>query len=220
MTRVTLIKISAVIWGLSGIVIVAAVVIPIVSYEKTFSSKKISLISPIIENKKSTLGSSEVDYTKASNWFESSTQKENFSATTVSFYTLSIPKLNIENATVGVGGEDLAESLIQYPGTALPGKKGNSVIFGHSILAIFSTLPSLKKGDNIFVNYDGVSYQYEVEEKFEVTPYDIQVLEQDSRDSFLTLVTCVPPGDPRKPKRLIVRARVVPWDKSNANIGH
>ncbi len=45
---------------------------------------------------------------------------------------------------------------------------------------------------------------------FEVLPTDIQVLDQDTTDSFLTLVTCVPPGDPRKPKRLIVRARVIP----------
>ena len=45
---------------------------------------------------------------------------------------------------------------------------------------------------------------------FEVYPTDIQVLQQDNSDSFLTLVTCVPPGDPRKPRRLIVRARIVP----------
>jgi len=58
---------------------------------------------------------------------------------------------------------------------------------------------------------------------FEVLPTDIQVLDQDTTDSFLTLVTCVPPGDPRKPKRLIVRARVVPpeelgYNQNNENI--
>ena len=62
----------------------------------------------------------------------------------------------------------------------------------------------------IYVSYDGVSYTYQVETMFEVLPTDIQVLDQDSTDSFLTLVTCVPPGDPAKPKRLVVRARVVP----------
>ena len=45
---------------------------------------------------------------------------------------------------------------------------------------------------------------------FEVLPTDIQVLDQDYSDSFVTLVTCVPPGDPSNPKRLIVRASVVP----------
>jgi len=121
---------------------------------------------------------------------------------------------------VAIGGDDLSHNLVQYPGTALPGKNGNTVIFGHSILpifynpqdylAIFSTLPTLKIGDEIFVSYDSVSYVYRIEQMFEVLPTDIQVLEQDSSDSFLSLVTCVPPGDPRDPRRLIVRARIVP----------
>ncbi len=75
-------------------------------------------------------------------------------------------------------------------------------------MAIFSTLPTLKNGDDIFVEYDGVSYKFKVEEIFEIYPTDIQILEQNNSDSFLTLVTCTPPGDPRNPKRLIVRARV------------
>jgi len=117
-------------------------------------------------------------------------------------------------------GNDLAKSLVQYPGTSLPGKRGNTVIFGHSILpifnnpkdymAIFSKLPTLVKGDEIEVNYDSINFKYRVEALFEVRPTDIQVLEQDDSDSFLSLITCVPPGDPRKPKRLIVRARIVP----------
>jgi sortase A len=133
---------------------------------------------------------------------------------------MSIPKLRIENATVQIGGEDLNQSLIQYPGTALPGRPGNTVVFGHSILpifynpknyiAIFSLLPTLKKGDEITINYDGIAYYYTIEEMFEVGPTDIQVLDQDPSDSFVTLVTCTPPGDPRNPKRLIVRARVIP----------
>jgi sortase A len=85
-------------------------------------------------------------------------------------------------------------------------------------LAIFSTLPTLNKGDLIEINYDGISYEYEVEDMFEVLPTDIQVLEQNSGDSFLTLVTCVPPGHPLKPKRLIVRARILPLGQANANI--
>ncbi|HJX45788.1 MAG TPA: sortase, partial [Patescibacteria group bacterium] len=140
---------------------------------------------------------------------------------------ISIPKLKIKNATVAIGGEDLSKSLIQYPGTALPGRDGNAVIFGHSILprfynpkdyiAIFSTLTDLAKGDEIEVNYDGVNFLYRVVDMFEVLPTDIQVLEQDVSDSYLTLVTCTPPGDPRDPKRLIVRAKVVPPDISYEN---
>lgn len=218
MSRKTILKISAVVSGLSGLVILAAVIYPIASYDVTYSNKFPNLVSPVVENKNSK--PEIVDYTDASNWFVGRAKKEDFSTSKVSYYTISIPKLRIENATVAIGGDDLSKSLIQYPGTALPGKPGNSVIFGHSILpvfynpkeyiSIFSLLPTLKPGDKIFVNYDGISFSYRVETMFEVLPTDIQVLDQDDSDSFLTLVTCTPPGDPRKPKRLIVRARVVP----------
>ncbi|MFZ5933124.1 MAG: sortase [Patescibacteria group bacterium] len=217
-----LLKISAVVSGISGVVILTAVLVPIVFYETP------TLISPLAEEPQA--GGEEIDYTKASNWFVGGAEEEEFISAEVNYYTLSIKKLGIEDATVALGGEDLSQSLIQYPGTALPGKIGNAVVFGHSILpifynpkdyiAIFSTLPTLKKGDEIAVNYDGVSYKYRVETLFEVLPTDIEVLEQDTSDSFLTLVTCVPPGDPRKPKRLIVRARIVPPEISNENTRH
>ena len=123
----------------------------------------------------------------------------------------------------------MSQSLIQFPDTALPGKVGNTVIFGHSILpifynpenylAIFSTLDKLDKGDEVIVDYDGIRYKFTVENLFEVSPNDIQILEQDSSSSYLTLVTCSPPGDPRKPKRLIVRARLTPVDNNHAYIG-
>lgn len=213
--------------GASGLVILFSVLWPIASYEKNFPSKYEGFVSPIArkEEEVKSLNLENVDYTKASNWFQGGASKEEFFATNISYYTISVPKLKIENATVAIGGEDLSKNLVQYPGTALPGKNGNSVIFGHSILpifynpknylSIFSLLPTLEKGDEITVNYDGITYKYEIESMFEVSPTDIQVLDQNKSDSFLTLVTCVPPGDPRKPRRLIVRARIVPLTQTN-----
>ena len=201
-------KIIAMVWAISGIVILVGVIWPIVSYQTVSKEKDQNLLNPV------------VDLTKASNWFVGGKGSSAFNQSKVSYYNLSISKLKIKDAIVAIGGEDLSKSLIQYPGTALPGKKGNAVIFGHSVLpifydpqkyiSIFSTLPSLKIGDDVLIDYDSVSYKYRVESMFEVYPTDIQVLQQDNSDSFLTLVTCVPPGDPRKAKRLIVRARVVP----------
>jgi sortase A len=212
-----LFRIFAVVFALSGLGILAAVILPIVGYETASKVRYPKLISPEVENK-AVVENDNLDYTRASNWFVGGADQAEFNASNVSFYTLSIPKLKIDNATVAIGGDDLGKSLIQYPGTALPGKKGNAVIFGHSILpifynpkdyiSIFSTIPTLKKGDDIVLNYDGITFKYRVEDLFEVLPTDIQVLEQNASDSFLTLVTCVPPGDPRKLKRLIVRARI------------
>ncbi|MCX6703950.1 MAG: sortase [Candidatus Woesebacteria bacterium] len=227
MTQKTILRIAAVVSGISGIVILTGVIYPIVSYNSTYSQNYTRLISPIGSTAEKIQGvvtttttNDRVDYTQASNWFPGGAKKEDFSTSKVDYYTITVPRLKINSASVAIGGEDLSKSLIQYPGTALPGKRGNSVIFGHSILpifydpknyiSIFSLLPTLKKGDLIYIDYDGVAYTYRIETMFEVLPTDIQVLDQDSTDSFLTLVTCVPPGDPGDPKRLIVRARVVP----------
>lgn len=230
MSQKSIFRISSIVMGVSGLVILFATLWPIISYKNVSEIQEQEFISAAVEDNQNIVKASEeeLDYTKASNWFVGGVPKDSFSSSNISFYTISIPKLRIQNATVAIGGEELSEHLIQYPGTALPGKFGNAVIFGHSVLpifynpenylSIFSLLPTLKKGDEISISYDGVTYRYEVESMFEVSPTDIQVLDQDKSDSFLTLVTCVPPGDPRKPRRLIVRARVIPLTEINENL--
>ena len=226
-----ILKTAALFLAFAGILLLYQVVAPLISYQITAQTKFPTLISPLSggEIKGSEVNDQVLDYTKASNWF-AGVDKSKFSESQVSYYTIAIPKLRIENATVAIGGEDLTKHLIQYPGTALPGKRGNAVIFGHSTLpslydpkdyvSIFSTLPTLDLGDEIKVYYDGIEYLYQIESMFEVGPTDIQVLEQNLSDAFVTLVTCTPPGDPRKPKRLIVRARIMPVDVGYANTGN
>jgi len=98
------------------------------------------------------------------------------------------------------------------------------VIFGHSTLpqfynptdyhTIFSLLPSLratsdlKDGDDIFITYDGATYHYSVSDMVVTTPEDLSSLEQRYDDSYVTLVTCVPPGTYWQ--RLNVKARLMP----------
>ncbi len=148
----------------------------------------------------------DIDYTKAINWFPGASVQDSSvqllpKATS---YTLSIPKLKIEDMNVIIGSNDLDKSLIHYSGTALPGEYGNPVIFGHSVLpvfynpksyiSVFSKLPTLKEDDEIFLNYDGVEYRYVVESYHEVQPTHVEVLEQRYDRQQLTLITCVPPG--------------------------
>ena len=146
-----------------------------------------------------------IDYTKASNWFTNVDilPTKDYSEF-VSEYTLSIPKLDIEDMNVIIGGEDLDKSLIHYPGTALPGEYGNVVIFGHSTLpilwnpanylSVFTKLPSLEKGDSVYITYDGIDYIYIVDSYHEILPNEVDVLEQRFDRRTLTLITCVPPG--------------------------
>lgn len=150
----------------------------------------------------------ELDYSNLANWFKDSSQIAQ-EVEQAKQYTLDIPELNIHNAIIKVGGVDLNNSLIQYPGTADPGEFGAPVIFGHSVLrqfynptednprryhSIFSKIMTLKKGDQIYITYDGVKYTYTVQDKKEVDPEDTYILEQRHSLRQLKLITCVPEG--------------------------
>lgn len=150
-----------------------------------------------------------LDYTDLSNWF-TDRQVPEFNTQQASLtYTLDIPKVNIKNAEVQIGGTDLNHSLIQYPGTALPGQAGSPVIFGHSVLrqfynpsennsrrynSIFSYIMTLEPGDKIYLTQDNIRYTYVVQSKTEVKPTDTYILSQRYDTRQLKLVTCVPEG--------------------------
>ena len=129
---------------------------------------------------------------------------------------ISIPKINLIDAKVSAKDTDLTKHLVNYGGTALPPEKGNAVIFGHSTLpqlydkndykTIFSYLYKLETGDDIVVKVGNVTYKYKVESVTVVDPTNTSVLEQNFSDSFLTLITCTPPGTIWK--RLVIKARI------------
>ncbi len=150
---------------------------------------------------------SELDYTNLSNWFSAGVAYP--SQEQMTEYRLDIPSVDVENAVVKVGGTNLDKSLIQYPGTALPGQVGAPVIFGHSVLpqfynpsvknprrynSIFSKIMNLKTGDKIYVTQDNVKYTYKVTRKDNVKPEDTFILEQRFDVKYLKLVTCTPAG--------------------------
>ncbi len=204
---------------------------PIISFEiysKLFLKQKI--VSPIsssdnnaLSQAGSILGSFNIfsnnlrDFTHASIWFPSiGNVKTSTTTLLVKEYKLSIPKLNINDAKVVVGGEDLNKSLVHYLPETLPGEYGNVVIFGHSTLpqlynvkdykTIFTFLPSLEKGDIIKIKIQDVEYEYSVYDMFIVNPDQVEVLKQQKDGSYLTLITCVPPGTYLK--RLVVKAKL------------
>lgn len=160
------------------------------------------------------------DFTNARNWFPTADFPQ--SRSEITRYQLSIPAVNIDTADVEIGGESLEESLIHYPGSALPGQLGSPVIFGHSILrqfyapqkenprrylSIFSKIMTLEEGDEIIIDYDGIRYTYEVSDKFEVEPEDIFILQQRLNTKELKLITCIPEGTYLR--RGVVLARLV-----------
>jgi len=109
----------------------------------------------------------------------------------------------------------LESGVVHYPGTSLPGENGNTVITGHSsyfpwdpgrFKDVFALLHQVNIGDKIVIYYEQEKYIYEVTEKKEVQPDNIDVLKQ-TPEQRLTLITCTPVGT--NLRRLIVVAKPV-----------
>lgn len=122
---------------------------------------------------------------------------------------LVIPVLGIETPIVWLDSteesalqEKLKEGVVHYAGTANPGEKGNSFIFGHSsyywwdwspYASVFANLEQIKIGDKILVYYKQDLVIYEVKETKVVDPTDLSVLKQGNKNQ-ITLMTCTPLG--------------------------
>lgn len=136
-------------------------------------------------------------------------------------YKLSIPKVKIETAEVSAIDTDLNAHLVHFPGTALPPNKGNAVIFGHSTLpqlydptnykTIFANVHNLTIGDKFLVKIDDTIFTYKIYSISIVDADDTSYLAQPSDDSYLTVVTCTPPGTIWK--RLIIKSKLEKIDE-------
>jgi len=107
----------------------------------------------------------------------------------------------------------LENGVVHYPGTSVPGQNGNTVITGHSsyfpwdpgrFKDVFALLHDMRIDDKIVIYYEQEKYVYQVTEKKEVMPENIDVLKQTPEER-LTLITCTPVGT--NLRRLIIVAK-------------
>lgn len=111
----------------------------------------------------------------------------------------------------------LANGVVHYPGTALPGQTGNVYIFGHSsdlpwsqgrYKTVFALLPRIRKGDKIFLsNSAGKVFTYAVTNAFVASADDLKYLDPVNSKKILTLQTSWPIGTALK--RYIVQAELI-----------
>jgi len=197
-----------------GIFILMQVILPIASFQIWWFAQQYSnqtLVSP----KKTSGGVLGVSVQSTDNFpaFVSNRTREikpNYSE-----FQLSVPRLKIADSTVYVDSNDLLKGLIQLPGSALPGEKGNVFISGHSALpllsfknAIFARLSDLKKGDEILVEAANAKFTYKVVDIKVVDPADLSVTSPpEELGRYISLMTCVPPG--LNLKRLIVLGKMI-----------
>ena len=74
--------------------------------------------------------------------------------------------------------------------SVVPGRVGNSVIYGHNTANILGGLWRVNTGDDIYVVMDnGQIYKYQVSERKEIDPSQVDIL-NESTDARLTIYTC------------------------------
>jgi len=155
-----------------------------------------------------------IDYTHASSWFPSYVPP--MGRPRIPLYQLSIPRLNIQKANVSTVDDDLSLHLVNFQGTCVPPDRGNCVVFGHSTLpslynpkdykTIFANIQNLRVGDSIIVHIADIDYIYKIFDISVVSADDTSVLSQALDDSYLTVITCTPPGTVWF--RLIIKSRL------------
>ena len=141
---------------------------------------------------------------------------------------ISIPDVDIEIPIIYITQEEnneegyqaaLANGVVQYPGTAIPGEYGNPYIFGHSsdffwkdgdYKEIFKSIIDLPLDTIIRItNHEGDLFVYKVIETKIVGPDEVSVLDQQNYErQILTLQTSWPLGTALK--RYLVIAELDP----------
>lgn len=134
---------------------------------------------------------------------------------------LEIPKIGITAPIIYPTSTDLTilkraamQGVVHYPGSAMPGEKGNVYIFGHSSSKLFNRNPNsaaftelskITKGDALIIHTLSGKYLYLVTSVQILKPDETKIY-LESSDAKLTLSTCWPVGDPSN--RLIVEAEL------------
>lgn len=161
-------------------------------------------------------GLSEVayDFKDARNWFPQ-VEAQTVPEQKISEYLITIPSQEIINAKVSADDFDLSQHLVQYFTTSKnPTDRGTSVIFGHSTLpqwfdptnynTIFARLHTIKVGEEIILTVNNMKYNYKIFSINITDSTDPNIFSQSFDNSYITLITCTPPGTVWK--RLVVRA--------------
>lgn len=122
----------------------------------------------------------------------------------------NIPLIDIKEKTVewksqldNIFMKELEDWVVRYPGSAKPGEKWNSFIFGHSsnfpwiawnYNDVFARLGQMQIWDDVFSYYGQKKYKYKITEKRVISPDDVSILKRNKNNKEITLMTCWPIG--------------------------
>ena len=124
--------------------------------------------------------------------------------------TIAIPQAGIDAVILeGTSSTVLRRGVGHFPGTGLPGSRGNFALAAHRD-TFFRDLRHIQPDDRVEITTPQETFVYQVESTRVVEPTAVDVLEEQ-KGGTLTLITCYPftyigPA----PQRFVVTARLIP----------
>lgn len=119
--------------------------------------------------------------------------------------TIEIPRLGLFlPLNQGISLMSIDRGPSHWPGTALPGEPGNTVVAGHRVThgGPFRNIDQLQSGDSVIFTVDGRRSTYVVTGSDVVTPDAMHIVDQ-TPEPTATLFACHPPGSAKY--RYVVR---------------
>ena len=144
---------------------------------------------------------------------------------------LYIPKINVDVAVVKINGDEKTAlekgAVHRAPDSGNPAKGGNFVLAAHRFQLGFTPdqtrqkspfyhIDQLNTGDQLYVDYYGTRYAYEVTERKDV-PQNATEIEDRTDSAQLTLYSCELAG-PQAGREVVLAKPIgtVAWDDSGA----
>lgn len=132
--------------------------------------------------------------------------------------SIEIPKIGLDHPIYeGITLTVLDNGPGHWPGTALPGERGNTVFPGHRVTHTrpFYDIDLLASGDEVIFHMPEADYTYRVTETLIVVPQDLWIVDQTERPT-MTIVGCHPKHSARQ--RFVVKGDLVSSTPSMASV--
>lgn len=113
---------------------------------------------------------------------------------------LEIPKINLKRVVVDStkGFKSINYAISVDKNSNYPDSMGNFILYAHSGSAsnsYFRKLDNLEIDDSVYVYYQGIKYQYRINDKYNITKTGKAKVISSNSNRYITLITCNPNKD-------------------------
>lgn len=114
---------------------------------------------------------------------------------------IEIPRIELKRGFYNTDSKynTIEKNVTMVQGSTMPDvDKGNLILMAHSgdsYISFFAYLYVLREGDNVFITYNGIKYQYRIVNIYYVEKNGMVLVTRDLDKTCLTLITCTKDDD-------------------------